>query len=311
MSSAAPQFSVPRDGQIYIDTIVVRCHNLQDVGIWEGFDLLRLDRWLNNFKTESERYFAACILDAMIYRSPAQTAALMEQLFDRAIPDAVGVNSPIAAPPRDWHRLVSERPCSTDPSIRLVPVIAPNEPPTKSGLQIARLYRRNLNINDRWMTWPWHLHTAVTSGTQVLIFIDDFLGTGSQFLEFMAQFNLDPVLSTACCIYAPLVAHSTGIANVRNAHPHLTIACAELIDSSCGVFSNDSICFRDQANTIAQARAFYDWLLCDRAISISPEHATGFGQLGLVYAFAHATPDNSLPLLWWSQSSKWTPLFER
>jgi hypothetical protein len=36
----------------------------------------------------------------------------------------------------------------------------------------------------------------------------------------------------------------------------------------------------------------------------------GYGDLGLSYAFSHATPNNTLPIFWYS-SNKWTPLLDR
>jgi hypothetical protein len=42
---------------------------------------------LTNFQTNEERYFAACVLDALIFRSEQQTISLFRHLFLPVIPD--------------------------------------------------------------------------------------------------------------------------------------------------------------------------------------------------------------------------------
>lgn len=87
MASRAAAFKLPRDGKIYIDQIVERCTSLIQCGIWGDMHPSHLRRWMKNFTTDEEKYFAACVLDSLIYRSKSQTIALIRQLFQRALPD--------------------------------------------------------------------------------------------------------------------------------------------------------------------------------------------------------------------------------
>src|SRR5438067_1032212 len=87
MTSSPTMFMLPRDGQTYHIEIFDRCRELINFDIWGGLHLSRLRSWITNFKTDEEKYFAACILDNLIYRSKAQTINLLEQLFQRVIPD--------------------------------------------------------------------------------------------------------------------------------------------------------------------------------------------------------------------------------
>jgi hypothetical protein len=59
------------------------------------------------------------------------------------------------------------------------------------------------------------------------------------------------------------------------------------------------------------ARDFYYDLLDERQIRIDGPDRRGFGHYEIAYAFQHAVPDNSLPILWWSHSEHWKPLFDR
>ena len=62
-------FALPRDGIVYTDTVFSRSRDFISYDVWSGVELHRLDQWIANFRTEEERYFAAKVLDALIYRS--------------------------------------------------------------------------------------------------------------------------------------------------------------------------------------------------------------------------------------------------
>src|SRR6266852_4335671 len=98
----AQSFLVPKDGEIFIELVLERCQNLIYSGIWDGITPDRLDTWMANFISETERYFGACVLDALIYRSEKQTFALMEQLFQRTLPDLIRRRPPPGALGKSW-----------------------------------------------------------------------------------------------------------------------------------------------------------------------------------------------------------------
>ena len=87
-------FRVPKDGPVFFDAIIERCHKLIQHGIWGGLHISTLRSWLANFQTDEERYFASCVLDSLIYRSDDQTVALTSQLFQRILPDLVRLDPP-------------------------------------------------------------------------------------------------------------------------------------------------------------------------------------------------------------------------
>jgi len=55
-------FRLPEDGELYTRQIISRCEDFAHAQIWSGIDTLRLRRWLRNFTTPLEQYFAACLL---------------------------------------------------------------------------------------------------------------------------------------------------------------------------------------------------------------------------------------------------------
>jgi hypothetical protein len=300
-------FALPKDGEIFVDQVLERCNNLIASGIWDGFSRVRLDTWMKNFQSALERYFGACILDALIFRSQKQTVALMEHLFERAIPD---LQRQYPCSDGDfWLEALQRNTLGPDPHLRLIPVIKRSDPPAKSGPALARLYRRHLQIGQHWMIWPWQITWARQVGIKKFLFIDDFLGTGQQFSEFAEQFGLQHSLQGCYALYAPLVAHKRGIDHLKKTCPDLHVVSVEVIDDSYSVFSGNSLCFNDGLNTPLTARSFYDSLVQRAQFPVRPEALRGYGKLSLCYAFAHATPDNSLPIIW-AEGPGWKPLLE-
>ena len=300
-------FQLPPDGSIYTNTIFSRCRDLIGYHLWSGIQRSRLDAWIANFRSAEERYFAARVLDALIYRSDDQTISLLRHLLCRVVPDHSRIHG---LPDCLQNVYAALRDPNVDPRVRVVPVIPPSSPPTKSGPIIARHLKRILRISERWIIYPNQVVGQLGS-TDAIIFIDDFLGTGEQFSNFLADTGLDACVSMSSFIYVCLAGHEQGIGVLQTAFPGLNVAMVECLDDSHAMFHADAGSFPDEVNSIESARNFYYDLLDYHGISISGPDRRGFGHLELVYAFEHAVPDNSLPILWWDESDQWRPLFDR
>ena len=300
-------FKLPKDGAIYTESVFKRCRDLVRYDVWSGIELSRLDGWITNFETPEERYFAARVIDTLIYRSKQQTLALMKQLFQRVIPDLArrqGLNKCLCS----VYQSLKNR--NIDPCVRIVPVIPPNHPPTKSGPTIARMLKRQLRFCEEWIVHPKDV-SGEDGQIDSIVFVDDFLGTGEQFSEFLSDTGLEPLLSAGCCIYAPLAAHTEGVNYLRTLYDDLHVEAVELLDKTHALFHEESGSFPDGVNSTEDAREFYYKLLEDRKIEIGGPNRRGFGHFELTYVFEHAVPDNSLPILWWCDSGDWRPLFDR
>jgi hypothetical protein len=310
MTTQPIQFSLPQDAQTYHSEIIDRCTELINFNIWGGLHPSRLRSWVTNFRTDEEKYFAACILDNLIYRSKDQTIAMLEQLFERVVPDLARLDpTPIGTIPDCLQNLRESHP---DPGLRLVTAVKNIDPPTKSAHEIARFMKRYLSIREQWIIKPWEMNGAIRNGINVFIFIDDFLGTGEQFDELLTIEKIDnTMLSSIYAVYAPLTSHEVGLQELAKSYPSLRVKSVELLKRTHGVFHQESNCFADGVNTPDSAKEFYYNLLKKRNFDLSGPDRRGFGHLELTYAFEHATPDNSLPILWWAHSTEWTPLFDR
>ncbi len=309
MDSHKHVFQLPRDGRPYFEEIFQRCGDLIRYGVWGGLDISQLRRWITNFTTDEEKYFAACVLDSLIYRSKGQTIALIRQLFQRMLPDLTRLNPTPFGSIDDWVENLRSRSFSNDPGVRLVAAVTKDDPPTKSAHIIARLMKQNLSICESWIIKPWEIQETIRAGIKIYVFIDDFLGTGNQFEDLFIRENLEPALANVYAVYAPLVAHESGQMHLQKTFPSLRINSVETLDAKYGLFHQNSGCFNDGVNTPNVARDFYKNLLITKKINVTPPYIWGYGKLELAYAFEDATPDNSLPILWWRKSPSWTPLF--
>src|SRR5688500_8893295 len=143
MPATPVPFSLPVDALIYTDEVATRCMDLLYCGIWAGIHPSRLRKWLNNFKTDEERYFSACVLDSLIYRSEQQTVSLLRQLLQRTLADLTRLDPTPLGKIEDWQGALTTDSGAPDPGIRLVAAVQRNDPPTKSGLD-----RKSTRLNS-------------------------------------------------------------------------------------------------------------------------------------------------------------------
>ena len=306
-SGGVPTFRVPRYGLAFPSEILARSLDLIGRGIWSGINQVRFRRWMKNFTTDEEKYFAACVIDALIYRSDEQTTALVAQLFQRSLIDLARLDPLPVAAVDDWVQRLRDSSCV----IRLVPAVKNADYIHKSAPLVSRLLKRQFAIRPQWIVKPWELRQHVGAGAKVLVFIDDFLATGQQFEDFIVEEKLEWIFGEAYVIYAPFVAHENGIGYLRHKYKHLRVTAAEVLDGRHELLNPVARAFDDGVNTPEAAREFYLSLLDAKGIRMQEHNRFGFGGLALTYVFKHAVPDNDLPLLWYPGASDWLPLFDR
>jgi len=308
IETKATSFVLPKDYIVYVSQIHEKVNNLINHRIWSGIDKLKLKQWLKNFDSEEEKYFAACVLDNLIYRNDAQTESMLYNLISIDIPNLLLKHKPVGINP--YATLFGFR-SSIDPQIRLVCVRGEFDGPSKSSHFVARMLKRKMLINEGWMITPDQIEPCMNSGIKCFLFIDDFLGTGNQFDNMATEIMLKNKLSDPDCFfaYAPLTAHSTGIKFLNKEYPGLKIACVEKLDEANSVFNS---AFNDGLNTPESSRQFYlEFMRRKAALTLSDEDLLGYGSLELSYVFEQSVPDNNLPLMYWNRNSSINSLFYR
>ena len=274
-------------------------------GFWE-VQTSRFDSWVNQFCGREEQFFAACLLDQTIFRSRPQFESALRSIFRS------NVNHTIF---RDEHdlRLTEVLRSEDDPKIRLVPVICETDAPTKSGPLVLRRLQRILQLKARWMCWPWQAKSAIDEhSVHTIIFVDDFLGSGDQFVKFFDQWKFNEQVSAdVTFVYAPVVAHQNGLEKLTTSLPSVHVQCVEKLGDHQRFFNEET--WKQLSHDTISAEEAKEWYLHfgeQRELKPKDVSLLGYGDLELVFGFSHSTPNNSLPILWHA-SATWQPLLER
>jgi len=293
--------TLPKEWKIYTNSIRDRCRDLIEYKVWGGIDLIKFDAWRRNFQTDEEKYFSACVLDSLIYRSNSQTYSLINQMLYKNLNNMFRI---LREPDlQNFPACLIDR--RVDSLVRLVPAITPSSPVTKSSNEILRFMKRHFRIWENWIVNPWNIEDEIKKGVRAFIFIDDFLGTGHQFEEAIIYSNLADVVKNNLILYAPLTAHAEGISYLNGIYPQLHITYSEKLEkTSHSFFSNY---FKHEQT---EAKAFYIDMLAKRGITPGIGNQYGYGDMELTFAFEHAAPDNSLQVLH-ERHDNWVPLFNR
>ena len=298
-------FRLPSDGLTFTDSVYSRAEALVRARIWDGLTLTRLRSWRANFHGDVEKYFSACVLDELIYRSDAQTEAMARYLWLSVLPREAPTL--LNAPPKTEeiiHDLFSQR--SHSATALVVPVVRHTDI-GKSGHVITRMLEKRLRMNPNATGGADRLARNLPP---LVIFIDDFLGSGNQFYKFAKTYNLRNVFPRVACIYAPLVAHASGVSLLARMFPQLTVIPGELLSARHSLFSRDSRAFGDGTNSPAAAHTFYRDLRRRHGIPRGWS-VGGSGHLATAYVFEQSAPNNNIEILWAAIPGAWNPLFDR
>jgi hypothetical protein len=292
--------NLPENARIFTESVINDCRQLINLGIWE-IQMSRFEGWIRQFCGEEEEYFSACLLYQLIFRSTPQFDAGLNSLFRS------NLNGTLKPYSMDMEFIYAIR-GRMDPKIRLIPVICESDPPTKSGPLVLRRIKRTLDVRDQWMCWPWQSNDAEIS---TIIFVDDFLGSGKQFLNFFKKWEFDKISSNVQFIYVPVMAHRQGIDFIKTELPQVIVTAAEILESSHSFFSEDAWLELSQGSISAEdAKNWYSDFATRKQLCPHSTGCLGTGDIAITVGFSHGTPNNTLPIFWYSNQN-WQPILER
>ncbi|WP_447784053.1 phosphoribosyltransferase-like protein [Pseudomonas germanica] len=297
---------LPDSASSFVESVISDSRNLISRGLWE-IPTARFDSWINQFVGPEEEFFAACLLDHLIFRTSSQFEAGLRSLFRSNLQGKIFAG-------KSDEELMLRLAGRTDTKLRVVPVIGEDDPPTKSGPLVLRRLQRIMHIRHKWLCWPWQAAKKIRdSEINTVIFVDDFLGSGRQFETFFNQWEFSQLLIDTNYYYASVVAHESGLDHIQKTFPYVKVISAEQLDISHDFFSED-VWSRLGQGTIsaAEAKAWYLLFAKEKGLIPRTTGAFGTGDLSLAFGFSHSTPNNSLPIFWYeNESTGWQPLLER
>jgi hypothetical protein len=243
-------------------------------GDHEGLDGARVLAWMANFDDE-HLSLAQKVLGVIRYYSTSRIRAMTRELVNSILQDFEGLEQ------KDFY------------------FVHVRDVGSSSGI-IMRVLRDLPDLKNAKRITMADLEKTQIDNSSVIVFIDDFSGTGDQLTEWWE--DVEPLVrpKNACIVVGLLVLNARAREKINKfAHQ---VFCVDELNENCNVLSNESGQFED-----AQKKLLGEY--CERT-ECENDFLRGYGQCGLLVAFKHGCPDDSLPILWYS-SDAWTHLFKR
>jgi hypothetical protein len=300
--------------EVNTEFLLAKCDYFLDIQLWPLLSAVNPRFWLENFLA-SERAHAIHLLNSFMYFSEP----LVDEMFKAAVQRlsmrvVTGIGS-LAAAQTAWQTFISSA------IVTYVTGEMPN--PSDSGFTFARKARQVLGISEAHIVHPSQaLEVLLTGSLRPIVFVDDFVGSGNQFVHTWKRLVLISGSQTsferiaalhagAPLYYCPLLCTETGLAAINKACPGIAVSPAHILSSRYSAFSAESIFWPKDLQATATE---FIRQASDRA-GIPDNNGRvndwrGFRKLGLAIAFAHSVPDATLPLFYWEQRG-WRPLVRR
>lgn len=245
-----------------------------DFGDHEGMGTPKITRWIAQFDN-GDLPLAVKILQEIKYYSTENIRSMVRVLVSLSCHHFGAI---------DQNRII------------FVPIGASYE----GSSVIARALRDELRDQRRIKSMA-DLENLDPSTFDALVFLDDFSGTGNQLSEWWQ--NVESIVRPRNVPFA--VALLVLNCSARNRIEKFTeVVCVDELNEGHNVLSLNSQTFTQQEkNRIIE--------YCRRT-GCAHKLLFGFGKCGLLVAFKHQCPNNSLPILWYeSGASTWESLFKR
>ena len=191
-----------------------------------------------------------------------------------------------------------------------------------SGGVFVRKARQVLGLAEKQLEWPERALQRVVDGhSGPVIFVDDFVGSGEQFIKTWKRkyatsrgslsFKSLSSGSSASFFYCNGMTTEHGRDRIASEAPSVVVAAGNLIPKRHSLSSEESVLWPPAI--LGDARAFIREIsnkLGYKDDRGSEDDWEGFHKLGLGLAFAHSTPDATLPIFH-SERNGWIPLVKR
>lgn len=245
----------------------------QDFGDHEGMGTPKITRWLAQFD-DPDIGLALKVLDESKYYSSENIRALVHNL--------VGITN------HHFRQFPQDR-------ILYVPIGFPYE----GSAIIARALRDELEGEERIIQMA-DLENLEKGTFDALVFLDDFSGTGRTLKTWWKNVEMIILPRNVPFVIALLVLNQ----RARNVVEQFAgLLCVDELNEDYNVFSQNSAFTNNEKTKLVK--------YC-RKTGCSSQYLMGFKGCGLLVAFKHQCPNNSLPILWHTnENPQWESLFKR
>jgi len=290
-------FTLPELGQEFYDEVESRCYSLIENNYWDRIDNHTLEQWLENFKTDEERYLASQILFHFQYRNEKAMISMFKQILQVYLPQKLYELGVYTIPSlSEWENILS-----TDKSFKLpfrFSTIDKEDKIGTSGHALFRLYGQNTLINKGI---GCTINAKINlENRKAIILVDDITGSGKQFIDFYTK-HRNHFDKFENIIYCPLVAHEDAIIKIGSIADNIHIVPAEILTKKEHSFYT----IFDEINSNDTFISFYKKVVQQLKIKFP----LGFNEQAILYAMNISTPNNNISVIY--HNKQWNPLLKR
>ena len=292
-------------------TIIAKCHYFRQIGLWPRQEELNFEGWLSNFLPD-EREFAIALLGQFIFYSGALTSQLFQATFHALSRSQCKDETNFRSAQIKWSRFLGE--------VIVTRVTGEKPHDSDSSFQYVRMARDRIGIPEDQIMKPEDALEAIRqSPHRPLVFVDDFLGSGKQFIRTWKRLYVMSSYGTktsfaefyynnpdANITYCVPVSTASGIDNVSKIAAKVKIESAHVLTKANSAISPESKLW--PAHLQSQAKDFI--IQASLRAGIPESESLGLNDLGLTIAFEHGIPDASLRLFY-AETNGWKPLKRR
>lgn len=295
------------------EIVLAKCRFFVSTQVWPIRKKLDPEGWLANFDT-TDRRLALQLLNSFMYFSDD----MLDRMFVSAIQGLSRITTTVHASRSDrtseWWRFLDES-AITYPTGE-TPFVG------DSGHLFVRRARDLIGIEEDHILSPEEAIAAIQSNQcRNVIFVDDFAGTGNQFVETWNRLYTTENDSFAAlsktgsfkAFYCPVFCTRNAFeGRLQSLNPTLVVQPAHWLADNHSVLSADSIWW--PASMKSEAIDFIEKYSIRIGLPDTGGYDTrdwqGFKKLGLAIAFRHCCPDATIPLFDTTEGG-WSPLWSR
>ena len=244
-----------------------------DFGDHAGLDRPKVIRWLAQFP-DSTIATGAKALSEVKYFARSDLEGMSKELADMVYGQYPTVNPDL---------------------IYFVPIGLPS-----SGSFVVARHLRSIGVPRGRIVDLLSLTQLSPDDVEVIVFIDDFSGTGSTFQNWWYVIEQLVLPINATNVSGVLVLNHR--ANVALDEIFDMVLSVQFLDESSDIFHTSCGAFTEEEKDVL--------LTTCRETGAREGLVKGWGDCGVLLAFVHGCPNNSLPILWY-QSDRWESLFNR
>ncbi len=290
--------------------VIEACDRLVDFAAWPR-NKVDYRGWLDNFSL-ADRSLAVFMLSRFTFLSHQFVDHLFSTAFQTVSNTLGRSGEPFTARRTAWRQFCDE--------VIVVPVLGENPNPSDSGWGFARKARQLLGISeDRLMSPTASIAAMVQDPTRPVVFVDDFVGSGAQFLRTWRRLypsvfgprSFASLSHQGPIHYCNVMMTEYGRSRIVTEAPSVSLATGNLIPRNHNFACMASAMWPKGLNLrgaalIRRIGAQLGFTESDGSL----RDWRGFHRLGLGIAFEDSVPDANLPLFF-SDANGWRPLVRR